>query len=183
MGRIREWGYPSGWSWVEGGKTPMEKSRRVIESRRGGGDEDWDFDEVGLLEMYDREEGTDLQLEEEEETTNPMKVLETPLPPQDEPPPLPPGSPPPLPPGPPPPPPPPEETTRKIHRLVDYRTFLFDSKNHFLSFSPERYYASFNREETVSERVGREQAGKREGDGEDVDGEEEMDFGDSDEEN
>lgn len=168
MGRIRELGYPTGWSWIEGESSPDEKSKKVIEGRRGEGDEDWEFEEVQVLDMYDEEEK-----EESVETKEASPVIR---PPRDSPPPLPPNSPPPLPPGPPPPPPPPlpseTEAVRKINRQVDYKSYLFDSKNHFLSFSPDRYYASFNRDE-VETRDGVN------GTWEDEDGEEEMDFGDS----
>ncbi|GAA6041677.1 hypothetical protein JCM8097_003080 [Rhodosporidiobolus ruineniae] len=68
-----------------------------------------------------------------------------PPPPPGSPPPPPPGSPPPLPPNSPPPLPAPPPSTR--FRLVDFRTSLFDSKTHWIAFSPEEYYAGFNRPE------------------------------------
>ncbi|GAA5991530.1 hypothetical protein JCM10908_005747 [Rhodotorula pacifica] len=80
--------------------------------------------------------------------------------PSEAPPPLPPGSPPPPPPPPSYPPPPPpsyspspppiDDSTRQIRRVADYRTSLFDSRTHWLSFSPEAYYASFNRPTPLS---------------------------------
>jgi len=171
MGRIRELGYPNGWSWIEGEMSPDEKSKKVIEGRRGEGDEEWEFEEVQVLDMYDEEEK-----EESVESKQASPVIR---PYEDSTPPLPPNSPPPLPPGPPPPPlsPPETEAVRKINRQVDYKSYLFDSRTHFLSFSPDRYYASFYRD-VVETRDG--VRGKREEeDAGEEDGEEEMDFRDS----
>ncbi|POY70801.1 putative Teichoic acid poly(glycerol phosphate) polymerase, or putative RNA helicase [Rhodotorula taiwanensis] len=62
--------------------------------------------------------------------------------------PLPSLTPPPLPVEPPPPLPveaPPPDDPPPLIRLVDFRTALFDSSSHWLAFSPEEYYSSFNR--------------------------------------
>lgn len=185
-------GYPSGWTWKEGEIDPMRKSLEVIRARREGGD-DWEFDEVEVLDVYDDDEDGGVvnergKKEEENGSSDDTKREKLVLPPSTEPPALPPGSPPPLPPVPPPPlppndppPPPPSypppplpEPSVRIHRQVRYETSLFDSSRHFLSFSPTRWYESLNRE--VSERriveEGGQEAREREGQGE-----EEMDFG------
>ncbi|GAA5873540.1 hypothetical protein JCM16303_001158 [Sporobolomyces ruberrimus] len=192
IGRIMREGYPSGWTWKEGEIDPMRKSLEVIRARREGGD-DWEFDEVEVLDVYDDDEDGGVvnergKKEEENGSSDDTKREKLVLPPSTEPPALPPGSPPPLPPVPPPPlppndppPPPPSypppplpEPSVRIHRQVRYETSLFDSSRHFLSFSPTRWYESLNRE--VSERriveEGGQEAREREGQGE-----EEMDFG------
>ncbi|GAA5860250.1 hypothetical protein JCM3774_000357 [Rhodotorula dairenensis] len=80
-----------------------------------------------------------------------------PLPPIYSPPPPPPGSPPPPPPAHPPPPlkldsasAPAQEPP--LIRVADYHTALFDSRSHWLAFSPNEYYQSFNRPAPVSAR-------------------------------
>lgn len=201
MSRILREGYPPGWTWKEGEIDPLEKSRGVIESRRGGGEneEDWEFDEVDMLEIYghDDQEGIDETIVEENDeqvrrsnSPSTMEALVTPiLVPSDPPPPLPSSPPPPLPseppaplpPGPPPPPPPLEQEAGRIFRQVYYQTHLFDSNTHFLSFSPTRWYEGLNKDGGYSDRLNgsdeREKDNGGEDGGGDGDGEEEMDFG------
>lgn len=201
MARISREGYPSGWTWVEGDLDPLQKSRRVIERRRGT-EQDWEYDEVETLAIYDadsehsgdspadetRKDSTETTTAEDqdgpERQTSPAAAI--PLPP-DPPPPLPSAPPPPLPPGPPPPPPPPELPAAPVLRQVDYGTHLFDSTRHFLSFSPTRWYESQNREPPLRKELAANERGVQGRanivghDGSEPDGEEEMDLGSSDE--
>ncbi|GAA6005379.1 hypothetical protein JCM10207_002960 [Rhodosporidiobolus poonsookiae] len=198
MGRIRENGYPRGWTWAEGETDPYERMRaRIVEITSAGGDDGElsDLDDVDLLEVFDSDEGegdqtsmdavdgdaerkatalkdqldtADLRPPPPEPPSQPLPPrpplpstsppqrppippppsVVPPPPPANPPPPPPPGSPPPLPPGPPPPlpsdPPPLPPPPPRIH-LVDYRTALFDSRSHWVAFSPEEFYKSFNR--------------------------------------
>ncbi|GAA6062296.1 hypothetical protein JCM10212_004384 [Sporobolomyces blumeae] len=187
-GRIRELGYPSGWTWIEGEEMdPLSKSRQVIEARRTGND-DYDWDEIDELEVYDDERrspspaqpnsassreqvdrGGASQAPSQGETNgsipSPPSAPPPPPPPSAPPPPAPPSLPPPLPPHPPPLPviadPPArasstststDHPTKSLSRLVDYRSALFSSSSHFVSFSPERYYRSFSRDDCSGRR-------------------------------
>ncbi|GAA5905402.1 hypothetical protein JCM6882_003150 [Rhodosporidiobolus microsporus] len=235
MGRIRENGYPRGWTWVEGETDPFERMRtRTLEllSADGEDGELSDLDEVDLLEMFgdsptspqrstsppppataSSPKTTALPPVDLDLPPAPLPLPPPPPPPPSAPPPSPPGSPPPLPPPPPPPPcfappplppdsppplppnpppplpsepPPPLPPQWRVH-LVDYRTSLFDSRTHWVAFSPVDYYASFNR--AAPQRGTEELRGKLEaktgpvGAGEGEGEEEDMELGsDSDEE-
>ncbi|GAA6008669.1 hypothetical protein JCM11491_003388 [Sporobolomyces phaffii] len=185
------------WRDTEGEVDPASKSREVIERRREG-ELDWEFGEVDMLEVYDDADeatlddrvnqevvqrlggggapvnvGTGARLGEPGQSTA-TQVLPPPVspppppPPPDPPPPLPSDPPPPLPPGPPPPLPPSSLSTARILRQADYKTCLFDSRSHFLSFSAQRWYEGLNRDAPARVQDG----GRDEGAGE-----EEMDFG------
>ncbi|GAA5924259.1 uncharacterized protein JCM15063_005584 [Sporobolomyces koalae] len=181
MSRIAREGYPSGWTWIDGEQDPHSLSRRVIEQRRQG-EHDWTLEEIDLLEVYEQDEVDSPRSEVIEPGEDQIRRSPEPSLPTESPPPLPPGPPPPLPPGPPPPPPPrepPPLPLARIHRQVQYETSLFSSSEHFLSFSPTRYYLSLNREmPEMPAFLEHERNGIVQGrDGHDRDGEEEMDFG------
>ncbi|GAA5859999.1 hypothetical protein JCM1840_001834 [Sporobolomyces johnsonii] len=200
MGRIRDHGYPAGWTWEEGEAGPMEQIRARIEARRTRDEVEWE--DIDVLEIYGEDKGSPAPSSVPEtpfappgpdrpppplpSDAPPPPPLEPPPPlPSDPPPPLPPGPPPPLPSDPPPPLPlgpppplppgpappfPPEPRQALLRRFADYRTALFDSRTHWVAFSRERWYAAFNRPEMAREEREREQEGE---------GEEEMDFGES----
>ncbi|GAA5974781.1 hypothetical protein JCM21900_000444 [Sporobolomyces salmonicolor] len=187
-GRIRDHGYPAGWTWEEGEADPMEQVRARVEARRTRDEVEWE--DIAVLEIYGEDKGSPPSAspatplappDREPDPLPPPPPRDTRPPPPDEPPPpLPRDPPPPLPPGPPPPlpsdPPPllprrrappfPAEPrpTRLLRRFADYRTALFDSRTHWVAFSRGKWYAAFNRPEP------------RRGEESETDGEE-MDFG------
>ncbi|GAA5830584.1 hypothetical protein JCM11251_002521 [Rhodosporidiobolus azoricus] len=197
MWRIRENGYPRGWSWVEGETDPFELMRvRIVSHAVGDGGDDGisDLDDVELLEIYGEPSSPSPTssslpsptsaaicpdpppLRPLPKTPPPPPTPELPPPPSPPPPPPPNGSPPPPPPDPPPPlpsePPPPLPPQSRVH-LVDYRTVLFDSRTHWVAFSPTDYYASFNRP-VPPPRVAADGGVEKSLRGEDVEGKQEV---------
>ncbi|BGP13108.1 hypothetical protein JCM10213v2_001027 [Rhodosporidiobolus nylandii] len=210
MGRVREHGYPRGWTWVEGETDPFERMRlRILQLTEGNEDDLSDLDEVDILEVYGDEPDTlspsasrapspssrsptILQSFEPPPPSFPPPPPPPPSPPADPPPPVPAEPPPPppssLPPPPPlgsPPPPPPPGSPpplpptshnfipqQRVH-LVDFRTSLFDSRTHWVAFSPEEWYASFDRPAPAREETQGEQGGAKK----EEEGEEDMELG------
>ncbi|KAK4333613.1 hypothetical protein RTBOTA2_002315 [Rhodotorula toruloides] len=154
MGRILEWGYPRGWTMLEGEVDPFTRMRERIMASASKDDIN-DLDDVDDLEIYTSDDEQHVRSRPSRSTSPsagpsatrppsppPLSNLPpTPPPPSSPPPPSPPGTPPPPPPSSPPPPLPPPQRIR----LVDYHTSLFDSRTHWLAFSAEEWYMSWNR--------------------------------------
>ncbi|BGP29182.1 hypothetical protein JCM10296v2_000920 [Rhodotorula toruloides] len=154
MGRLLEWGYPRGWTMLGGEVDPFTRMRERITA---GASEDAvnDLDDVDDLEIYISDENQRSRLyasRSDSPSAAPpppqpppppplFNLPPTPPRPNSPPPPPPPGTPPLPPPSPPPPPLPPAPRIR----LVDYHTSLFDSRTHWLAFSAEEWYMSWNR--------------------------------------
>ncbi|GAA5856408.1 hypothetical protein JCM8547_008730 [Rhodosporidiobolus lusitaniae] len=171
-----------------------------------------DLEDVDLLEVYEdpeAEEGSVTEEASRSRTPEPSTIRvplslppdppfplppppsdpPPPLPPGSTPPPPPPGSPPPLPPGPPPPPlppapppPPPSFVPPFRTHLIDFRTSLFDSRTHWVAFSPEDYYASFDRPAPDRVETSEEVVEEKEKEDEEEEGEEDMQIGSGSEE-
>ncbi|BGP05110.1 hypothetical protein JCM10049v2_000914 [Rhodotorula toruloides] len=158
MGRMLEWGYPRGWTMLEGEIDLFARMRERIMADASK-DDIKDLDDVDDLEIYTSDDDQRVPSCPSRSSSPPAappfrsprpsppapSILPRPPPPpppppSSPPPPPPPGTPPPPPPSSPPPPLPPAQRIR----LVDYRTSLFDSRTHWLAFSAEEWYMSWN---------------------------------------